>query len=500
MTSLPQNVYTAEQTRALDRMVIEQYAISAATLINRAGKAALEHIRATWPQAQSLLIACGTGNNAGDGFELALQALKIGYQITVIQIASDSALTTMSEEASATRSAYVATGSKLITKATTLPNHDLIVDALFGTGLNRNIEGQYRTLIDNLNNQTTPIFALDIPSGLNADTGQIMGTAIKAAKTLSFIGLNTGLFTGQGPEHCGQIAFDSLNVPDIIYQKITPTLHSLSLMQFSSLLKPRSRTGHKGHYGHALAIGGNKGFSGAIRMTAEAAARVGAGLISVATHSSHAELLNITRPELMCHEISNPDQLHPLIKHASAIAIGPGLGQDSWSQQLFEHALLSSLPMVVDADGLNLLSQSSHHRDNWILTPHPGEAARLLNCTTDDIQNNRVEAVKLIQKQYGGIAVLKGAGTLIDNGQSVTQLSRYGNPGMGTGGMGDVLTGIILGLISQSFSLMDSACLGVTIHGLAGDQAAQENGERGLLAMDLMPHLRHLVNLHAINT
>lgn len=494
MASLPQNVYSVKQTRALDKRVIEHHGTSAATLIKRAGVAALELVRTTWPSAQHLLIACGTGNNAGDGFELALQAIQSGYKTTIIQIAPDSALTHMSAETATARAAYLATGAHIITSTDGLSEYDLIVDGIFGTGLNRDITGQYRALIDTLNAQSCPVLALDIPSGLNADTGQIMGCAIKATLTLSFIGLNTGLFTGEGPNYCGQIAFSNLGVPDEIYQ-LPPTLQCLSIEQQSSLLIPRARTGHKGNYGHALVIGGNTGLSGAVRMAAEASARVGAGLVSVATHPDHASLINLTRPELMSHAISQSQQLPPLLSKASVVAIGPGLGQDEWGKQLFDRVLHSSLPMVIDADGLNLLSQSPQYRDNWILTPHPGEAARLLNCTTRDIQADRIQAVKAIQKQYGGIAVLKGAGTLICDGHSAPQLSRHGNPGMGSGGMGDVLTGIILGLLAQKCSLMEAACLGVTLHGLAGDKAAQLDGERGLQAMDLMPHLRHLVNL-----
>ena len=187
--------------------------------------------------------------------------------------------------------------------------------------------------------------------------------------------------------------------------------------------------------------------------------------------------------------------LGPLLLAAKALTIGPGLGQSAWSEGLFQQALEAKLPMVVDADALNLLSKKPQHHNHWILTPHPGEAARLLNCSVADVQADRFNTVDELQKIYGGIAVLKGAGTLISNGETPTRLSSWGNPGMASGGMGDVLAGVIGGLLAQGFPLMDAACVGVTLHGMAGDKAAEQDGERGMLAMDLMPHLRQLANL-----
>ncbi len=493
MLNLPHDLYTAEQTRALDQIITEQYDISAAELMGRAGAAALTCIKNHWPQAERLLIICGTGNNGGDGFELARAAIDANYRVVIFQAGDDANLTT---ETTTARDAVLATGTKIQRFEGKLPSTDVIVDAMMGSGLNRDVVGEYKEVINAINiAHRTPVLSLDIPSGLHADNGSAMGCAVKATICLSFMGLNKGLFLGDGPNYCGSVCFDSLNIPSAIYKEFTPVARRVSLENDAERLAPRERTGHKGLYGHLLIIGGDYGMSGAARVAAEAGARVGAGLTSIATRSEHGPLLNLVRPELMCYGVETPDDLSPLIQRANALTIGPGLGQCEWGEMLFEQAIASNLPMVVDADALNMLSQNPQHHDNWILTPHPGEAARLLNCSSADIQADRFEAANELHKLYGGVAVLKGSGTLIYNGDSPTRLSTWGNPGMGSGGMGDVLAGVIGGLLAQSFPLMDAACVGVTLHGMAGDKAAEQDGERGMLAMDLVPHLRHLSNL-----
>lgn len=493
MLNVPHDLYTAVQTRELERQAIEEHNISSAELMARAGGAALRVLKQHWPRAERLLVVCGVGNNGGDGFELARQAAASDYRVMVIQVGDESK---SSNTALAARDALLATGTEIHRFKDKLPSTDVIVDALFGIGLDRNVTDEFKTVIEDINaNTRTPVLSLDIPSGLNADTGNVQGIATEATKTLSFIGLNIGLFTGSGPNFCGSICFDSLNTPSTVYKHSTPTARRVSLEKDGALLAPRERTGHKGHYGHVLIIGGDHGMPGAARVAAEAAARVGSGLTSIATRTTHGPLLNLARPELMCHGVEKAEDLDPLLRPANAITIGPGLGQSDWGKTLFQKAIETNLPMVVDADGLNILSKTGQHHDQWVLTPHPGEAARLLNCSSEEIQADRFNAVQELQRIYGGIAVLKGSGSLIHNGESPTRLSSWGNPGMGSGGMGDVLAGVIGGLLAQGFPLMDAACVGVTLHGMAADKAAEQDGERGMLAMDLMPHLRHLANL-----
>lgn len=273
-------------------------------------------------------------------------------------------------------------------------------------------------------------------------------------------------------------------------------MDTLDLNQFSDYLVPRERNSHKGDFGRVLVIGGDYGFSGAPRMAAEAALRVGAGLVSVATHPEHAAVLNVSRPEIMCHGVRSANKINGLLDKANVVAIGPGLGTGAWGQELLDYVLKSGKTIVADADALNILAEKDQpiKRENWVLTPHPGEAGRLLKITSQNVQCDRNASAIKLQQIYGGVVVLKGAGSIIvaPNEQPVT--CEHGNPGMATAGMGDVLTGVIAGLIAQQIPISDAAKLGVLIHAMAGDMAAEEGGERGMLAMDLMPFLRKLMN------
>lgn len=270
-------------------------------------------------------------------------------------------------------------------------------------------------------------------------------------------------------------------------------IEKLHLTQFASYLKPRPRDGYKGLYGHVLVVGGDYGFSGAIRMAAEAALRVGVGLVSIATRVEHAAMLNILRPELMCHGVSSEKGLAKYLDKATVVVIGPGLGQSSWAKKLLSQVIKSKKPLVVDADALNILASKPLKYTNWILTPHPGEAARLLKKKTTEIQSDRLSAIKALQEKMGGVCVLKGAGSLILASNEPIAICDAGNPGMATAGMGDVLSGVIGGLLAQDIPLFDAAKLGVLIHAEAGDLAAKE-GQRGMIATDLFPFLRRLVN------
>lgn len=273
----------------------------------------------------------------------------------------------------------------------------------------------------------------------------------------------------------------------------TNLMEKLRLTQFASYLKPRLQDTHKGHYGHVLLVGGDYGFSGAIRLAAEGALRVGAGLVSVVTRPEHAVVLNASRPEIMCHSGEAKKELDILLTKVSVIIIGPGMGQSSWAKKLLTEVLDSKKPLVVDADALNILAKNPEKHSHWILTPHPGEAARLLQKTPQEIQHDRLHAIKKLQHTFGGVCVLKGAHSLILASTGLPAVCEAGNPGMATAGMGDVLSGVIGGLVAQGMSLSIAAKLGVLVHALAGDLAAKE-GQRGMIASDLMPYLRRVVN------
>ena len=259
-------------------------------------------------------------------------------------------------------------------------------------------------------------------------------------------------------------------------------------------MSPRQRNAHKGEFGHVLIVGGDSGFIGAARMAAEAAARVGAGLVSVATRAAHAPIMSVMRPEIMAHGVETLNELMPLLKRANAVAIGPGLGQSDWARLLLGRVLECELPLVIDADALNLLATDRRFSAQWVLTPHPGEAARLLDADSRDIQADRYQSATRLQEQFKGPVVLKGNGTVVADTEGQLSVCQAGNPGMASGGMGDVLTGVIAGLIAQGLTLDIAAKLGVCLHATAADRAVEVAGERGLLATDLMPHLRMLVN------
>jgi hydroxyethylthiazole kinase-like uncharacterized protein yjeF len=255
----------------------------------------------------------------------------------------------------------------------------------------------------------------------------------------------------------------------------------------------RPKDSFKNDFGHVLIIGGGAGMAGAARIASEASLRMGAGLVSVASLPGHTSAIIARHPEIMCHGVETTAEVEPLLARATVLAIGPGLGKTFWAKDLWNATIQSPLPKVVDADALNLLAENPQTSNHWILTPHVGEAARLLNTSSKSIQADRIQSIVQLQKSYQGVVVLKGSGTLIYDGTDLS-ICEAGNPGMASGGMGDCLTGIIVGLLAQHFSLTDAAKIGVYLHAHAGDMAAQQLGERGLLATDLIPYLQMLVN------
>jgi ADP-dependent NAD(P)H-hydrate dehydratase / NAD(P)H-hydrate epimerase len=485
---LPSALYTAAQVRELDRRAIEDHGIAGYTLMERAGQAAFDTLRRRWPGAQRLGVLCGPGNNGGDGYVIARLARAAGLAVWLVEAADPGRL---KGDAARARADWTAAGGEPLTAGAAWPGADVLVDALLGTGLDRAVEGRFAGLIDAINAAGLPVLAVDIPSGLNADTGAVLGRAVRAAVTVSFIGLKTGLFTGEGPTRCGEVLFDDLAVPADVRTGMVPAAERLDAACLARLGR-RARGAHKGDFGHVLVVGGDRGMPGAARMAGEAAARTGAGLVSVATHPDHAALLPLVRPELMVHGVAGPGDLYSLLARSTVLAVGPGLGRGDWGRGLLARLLETGLPMVVDADALNLLAGEPVHRETWVLTPHPGEAGRLLGTDAARVQADRLAAAARIQQDFGGVCVLKGAGTVIRDGRDAA-ICTGGNPGMASGGMGDVLTGVIAALIAQGVALPEAARLGVCIHAEAADRAARA-GERGLLASDVIAELRAVVN------
>ncbi len=491
MSQLPYTLYRASEVRELDRIAITEAGIPGIELMNRAGSAVFDELCCRWPNARNIVVVCGAGNNAGDGYVVARQAHEKGYSVRLVALTNPAEL--QGDAATAWSAACTAGLTTEAFDVVSLNHSDVVVDAIFGTGLDRVVEGRFAEIVEAINASDLPVLAIDIPSGLHADTGCVMGRAIQADATVSFIGLKQGMFTATGVDCCGVVGFDDLGVPGSVYQAVEVACQRIDWLKLRSSLSARPRSAHKGQYGHTLIVGGNHGMAGAARLAAEAAARTGSGLTSVATRFEHVAAMAAARPEVMWHGVENGADLRNLIEHASVIAIGPGLGQDDWAIGLFETVLQSAKPVVVDADALNLLAYESAQYSNWILTPHPGEAGRLLGCSSHEVNQRRFDAVKAIVERFSAVTVLKGAGSLISSPAGQTALCSDGNPGMATAGMGDVLSGIIASFIAQGFELFDAARMGVALHAAAADKVAV-SGERGMLAGDVINTLRPMAN------
>ncbi len=489
--NLPINLYSAESVRKLDQLAIENYKIPGYELMCRAGEAVLDYLQDTYPIAKRVLVLCGAGNNAGDGYVVARLAQKAGYKVSVVSMVAGTSLT---GDAHTAWHDWHAMGHQAVEfDEALLLKTDVVIDALLGTGLARDVEGEWAEVIDAVNADPVPVIAVDIPSGLSADTGRIAGVAINADATVTFIGLKKGLFTHYGVDCCGDLKFDDLDVPENVYSHVEPQAQLLEWPLLKYYLRPRAANAHKHRCGHVLVLGGDKGMPGAARLAAEAALRAGAGLVTVVTHAEHAGVLLAGRPEIMLADASDGHIPGELLASASALVVGPGMADTPWCRQLLSAALESPLPKVIDAGALRMLSDEDGPRDDWILTPHPGEAAALLGETSAVIQDSRFSSVELIQQTFGGQVILKGAGSLLQPADGLTQLCPYGNPGMASAGMGDVLSGVLGSLLAQGYPLFMAAKLGLVIHSVAGDMASAA-GQKGLLASDLMSHIRQLVN------
>lgn len=487
------SLYRCEDLRVFETHAITHDAIDAYVLMGRAAAASFSSLKRHWPAARRLCVVCGPGNNGGDGFVLARLAHMAGMQVdVVVAVAGEPQV----EPARRAFAHWRESGGRehVFAEGESLPQADVVVDALLGIGLSRAPTGVMAALIVAINQSPAPVLAMDVPSGLDADRGHAPGVAVQAVRTVSFIAHKQGLFSGHGRVLAAEVELANLDIPIETLRTRMPSAFAWRAAQLRHVLQPRVRDAHKGQHGRVLAIGGDHGFGGAIRLCAEAALRSGAGLVSVATREAHIGPLLTARPEAMPRAVEDAAALRILIEPADVLALGPGLGHGEWSRTLFDAALESGVPAVIDADGLNRLAESNRRASNCVLTPHPGEAARLLKCSVADIEADRFAAARALAVGFEAVVVLKGAGSIVAAPDETPVVISAGNPGMASGGMGDVLTGIIAALRAQGLPAFQAACAGALLHSAAADMAAREGGERGLLASDLFPHLHRLAN------
>ncbi|HEX5056347.1 MAG TPA: NAD(P)H-hydrate dehydratase [Gammaproteobacteria bacterium] len=490
-------LYSTEQVRELDRSAIAAEGIAGYQLMQRAGCAVHSFIRRQYPgfcaRPARILVVCGGGKNGGDGYVIARLLHRDGCKVELCPLIPLEKL--QGDVLKAARDWRSCGGDELLQGRLDIGSYDLIIDAMLGTGLQRPVEGLFAEIIGLVNAARCPVIAVDIPSGLNADTGQPFPLAVMADHTITFIARKRGLYTGRAADYCGRIHLEDLQAPSGIYGSIRAPARLLEASGVLAALPRRRPSAHKGDNGHVLVVGGDTGMQGGAQMTGLAALRCGAGLTSIATRRSHAPVLSALHPELMSWPVERASALAPLLQRATVVALGPGLGRAAWGRQLFARSLATAHPLVVDADGLNWLAAKPATRSDWILTPHPGEAARLLGISAGDVQADRYAAVRALAARYRGVVVLKGAGTLIAMADDpVTWVCDRGHAGMASGGMGDVLTGIIAGLLAQGMTPFEAAKCGVWVHARAGERASAPSGGRGMLATDLLPELRRLLN------
>lgn len=512
-TRLPRELYTAAQVRELDRLAIRGLGIEGFTLMQRAAAAVLDLTLDHYPQVKHLVVMAGPGNNGGDGYVVAALAQARDIRATVVQVGNHTAL-----QGAAGQAARMAAGKntpvEIFDSANLFPDsphfgHTVIVDALLGIGLSRPVSAEFQSAIELMNASGLPVVAVDVPSGLCSDTGEILGAAVNAAHTVCLVGLKRGLLTGQGVNCCGELHFFDLETAETIRNSAEaprPDCLRIDMPAMSRYLRARAPSAHKGDFGHTLVIGGDSGFGGAAIMAGEAALRSGSGLVSLVTRPAHVGAALARRPELMVLGRDEVDEsVQRLAQRASVIVVGPGLGRSDWSRSFLQLALACqrshNIPLVVDADGLNLLAeddlrQVGRPRQHWILTPHPGEAGRLLGWETARVQADRFAAIRSLQSLWGGVVLLKGAGSLLCHGADgqPVMLCTEGNAGMASGGMGDVLSGVIGGLVAQGHALPEALQLAVCVHGESADLAVAETGQAGLLATDLLGRIGPLLN------
>ncbi|TRX74009.1 NAD(P)H-hydrate dehydratase [Pseudomonas mangiferae] len=484
---LPTSLHSAAQVRDLDARLIAA-GTPGFDLMQRAARATWNALRRRWPDAGALTVLAGHGNNAGDGYLVAVLATRAGWQVRVLAVGEP---TRLEGDARRAHAEALAAGVEVLSWSTQSAVEGVAVDALLGTGFHGTLRAPYAEAIRWLNASGAPILAVDLPSGLEADSGRVPEVAVRAELTVTFIGLKLGLFSGEGADMAGDLVFDDLQA-DAALREATPAVARRLAREYLPTLAPRARTAHKGQFGHVLVVGGDLGLGGSVLLSTESALRAGAGLVSLATRGEHVPAALARMPEVMARGVRSANQLHTLVDKADVLVVGPGLGQDAWGRSLLSIASGREVPQVWDADALNLLASGGYRLPpDAVITPHPGEAGRLLGRSTADVQADRPAAARALVERFGCCVILKGAGSLVAAPGQPLSLCDRGHPAMAGAGFGDVLAGLVGALRGQGLSAYDAACLAVWLHASAGERLGQ--GGRGMTASDLIPAIRQLL-------
>jgi len=499
---------TAEEMQRMDRATIDDFGIPGRVLMESAGRGTVRvllHLAAGM-ERPDIAVAAGRGNNGGDGFVVARYLAQLGIPVTVYLMSS-------ADRVSGDAADNLALLPKLNIPVIEIPDapalashrhrmaqHTLWVDALFGTGLHSDVRGHYIDLIALINDASCPVLAVDIPSGIDADTGRVCGTCVTADATATFAYPKIGHWQYPGAHHCGQLEVIDIGIPPVMAETVAPRQMLITRDEVFRRRLPRSAWAHKGTTGHLLVVAGSPGKTGAAAMCVNAALRCGAGLVTAAVTENIRDILEHLTVEAMTVGLSAPGdvpgmaaapEIEHLLSGKQCLALGPGLGMHEDTGALVRHLVGSCrLPVVVDADGLNHLATAKDamrtHPAPMILTPHPGEMARLCGCRTEDVQADRVMAARDLAARCNAVVVLKGAGTVIAAPEGTVWVNATGNPGMASGGMGDVLTGMIAGFLTQGHDPLSAAIQGVYLHGDIGDHLAETTGPIGYLATDML--------------
>lgn len=495
-------LYTAAACAELDRLVIAA-GTPGFKLMQKAACSAWQLLDKRWPNTDCINVFCGSGNNGGDGLLLALYAAQAGKKVRLWLAADPINYKNEAADAWAAVSQYGLKPEVGKPSPRQFKTGDVLVDALLGIGLQGEVRGKLVEWIKIINTAQGKVFSLDTPSGLLVDTGQLAGTAVEADLTLTFIALKAGLFTGLGVDLCGEVRLSNLGITASDWP-VAPSAYLQQNNQVSPL-PIRKKNNHKGTHGRLLIIGGLTGMGGAALITAQAALRTGAGMVKVLTAAEHIAAFLATQPEIMVEalvtssKVQLEEQITAAFLWADVLVIGPGLGQSDLAKQLWQLSFKFTKPTLVDADALNLWAQGDLPPPNLqrVITPHPGEAARLIKDASAEKLANRLWLVSQLAKQTQSVALLKGAGSLVANSPQASpnlpSVCPFGNPGMGVAGMGDLLSGCIAAFMAQGLTDYQAALAGMKTHALAGDLAAGDL-PRGLLPTDLLPFLRKIVN------